>query len=151
MVNGCFFKLFYCKDKASFLKIAKCVLIIKINNNIISVIFITEKKFMKYNISALNIELQSALEEYYTAFEEQWFRENKAYGFEVQDLRLGGLKQRITHARKIISDYLCGKTDKIEELEEGVMNIFCDESLNGKGLDFRNHKYIFSANILTHN
>ncbi len=90
------------------------------------------------------------LEEFYTAFEEHWYLENKAYGFEVQDLRLGGLKQRITHIRKILTDYISGKTDKVEELEEGVLNVFCDESINGKGVDIRGHRHMFSANVLSH-
>ena len=90
------------------------------------------------------------LDEFYTAFEAQWYAENKAYGFEVQDLRLGGLKQRITHIQKILQAYVAGKIDKVEELEEGVLNVFCDETANGKGLDCRGHRQSFSANILTH-
>ena len=68
----------------------------------------------------------------------------------MQDLRLGGLKQRITHIRKILSDYVNGKTDRVEELEEGVLNVICDEASNGKGLDFRSHRQSFSANVLSH-
>ena len=90
------------------------------------------------------------LDEFYVAFEAQWYQDNKAYGFEVQDLRLGGLKQRITHIRKILSDYVNGKTDRVEELEEGVLNVICDEASNGKGLDFRSHRQSFSANVLSH-
>ena len=90
------------------------------------------------------------LDDFYSAFEEQWYHDNKAYGFEVQDLRLGGLKQRITHIRKILSDYVSGKIDKVEELEEGVLNVHCDENGNGKGLDVRGHRHMFSANVLSH-
>jgi len=90
------------------------------------------------------------LDEFYSAFETQWYAENKAYGFEIQDLRLGGLKHRIAHAKRILTDYVNGKTDRIEELEEGVLNIFCKEELNGKTLDFRGHRFIVSANIVTH-
>ena len=90
------------------------------------------------------------LDEFYSAFEEQWYRDNKAYGFEVQDLRLGGLKQRITHIRKILSDYVSGKIDVVEELEEGVLNVHCDDKGNGKGLDVRGHRHMFSANVLSH-
>ena len=90
------------------------------------------------------------LEGFYEAFETQWYMENKAYGFEVQDLRLGGLKQRITHICKILQAYIDGTTERVEELEDGVLNAFCDESANGKGLDCRGHRQSFSANILTH-
>ena len=68
----------------------------------------------------------------------------------MQDLRLGGLKRRLCHIRRILKDYLCGKIDCIEELEEGVLNVICDESANGKALDFRGHKQAFSANVLSH-
>ena len=90
------------------------------------------------------------LQAFSAAFEKQWYMENKAHGFEVQDLRLGGLRQRLCHIRRILKDYLCGKIDCIEELEEGVLNVICDESANGKALDFRGHKQAFSANVLSH-
>ncbi len=90
------------------------------------------------------------LEEYYWAFEAQWNHDNKAYGFEVQDLRLGGLKQRITHSGKLLTDYVSGKIDRLEELEEDVLNVFCDENINGKGVDIRGHRHMFSANVLSH-
>ncbi len=112
-----------------------------------------QKKDMQALRSLIDNEYKQVLKrlnEFYSSFEAQWFKENKAYGFEVQDLRLGGLKQRITHIRKMLTDYVNGKTDKVEELEEGVLNVFCDENLNGKGLDFRGHRHSFSANILSH-
>ena len=90
------------------------------------------------------------LDEFYNAFEAQWYQENKAYGFEIQDLRLGGLKQRITHIRKMLTDYVNGKTDKLEELEESVLNVLCDENANGKGVDIRGYRHLFSANVLSH-
>ena len=34
------------------------------------------------------------IEIFYQAFRKQWFAENKPFGFEVQDMRLGGLIQR---------------------------------------------------------
>ncbi len=90
------------------------------------------------------------VDDFYSAFRKQWYLENKPYGFEVQDLRLGGLKQRIINVRQILQDYVLGKIDKVEELEEGVLNVICDESLNGKGLDYRGHRRCFSANVLSH-
>ena len=117
----------------------------------------TRQAYIEKNKSAIQSlvdneykQVLKRLDEFYSAFQEQWYFENKAYGFEVQDLRLGGLKQRITHIRQILLDYVNGKIDKIEELEDGVLNVFCDESLNGKGLDCRGHRQSFSANILTH-
>lgn len=66
-------------------------------------------------------ELIRRLRAFYDGFRELWEKENKPNGFDVQDIRLGGLEKRLTHCRKIIKDYLCGKTDSILELEEGVL------------------------------
>ena len=43
--------------------------------------------------------------------------ENKAFGFEVQDLRLGGLRRRIQQTEKRLRGYLNGGAERIEELE----------------------------------
>ena len=91
------------------------------------------------------------LDEYYWAFRDQWFLENKSYGFEIQDLRLGGLKQRIVHTRKILNDYVCGKIDAVEELEDEVLSVVCSENENGKSLDYRGHRRVVSANVYSHN
>ena len=49
-------------------------------------------------------------------------RENKSYGFEIQDIRLGGLMTRITHCKEVILDYISGRISKIEELECEPLN-----------------------------
>ena len=60
--------------------------------------------------------------DFYLAFREQWMRENKSYGFEIQDIRLGGLMTRITHCREILLEYISGRISKIEELECEPLN-----------------------------
>jgi hexosaminidase len=50
--------------------------------------------------------------------EELWFSENKPFGFEVIDLRFGGIMTRLASAGKRIKQYLEGKITVIEELEE---------------------------------
>ena len=61
------------------------------------------------------------------AFEKQWFKDNKPHGFDVQDQRIGALIYRTESCKRRILDYVYGKLDKIEELEE-------------KLLPFRNHE-----------
>ncbi len=39
----------------------------------------------------------------------------------MQDVRLGGLKQRLTNCRTILKEYLEGKIDSIPELEMPVL------------------------------
>lgn len=46
-----------------------------------------------------------------------WFSFYKAFGWEVLDIRYGGLIQRILSAKKRLNDYLEGAIDRIEELE----------------------------------
>jgi hypothetical protein len=61
------------------------------------------------------------LDRLWEAFRAQWMHENKPHGFDVQDIRLGALRQRIVACRKILSDFLAGKTDCIPELEEEIL------------------------------
>ena len=64
------------------------------------------------------------LDAFYDAFRKLWFTENKAQGFEVQDIRLGGLKQRLTHCRKRLAEYMRGEIESVPELEEEVLDYF---------------------------
>jgi hexosaminidase len=66
------------------------------------------------DIASLN-ERVAAL---HKAFRDQWMSENKVFGFDVQDIRFGGLLARLKAAQERIGDYLAGKTDRIEELEQ---------------------------------
>lgn len=58
---------------------------------------------------------------YAEAFEKQWMRENKPHGFDVQDLRIGGLLRRTDSCRRRLLDYVNGEIDRIEELEEALL------------------------------
>lgn len=57
-------------------------------------------------------------EDYYYAFREQWYKENKPHGFDISDVRLGGLIMRMKNCRDRLRGYLKGKIDAIPELEE---------------------------------
>ena len=52
------------------------------------------------------------------AYETQWRTECKELGFEVQQIRMHGLKGRLQYIAKRLGSYLSGETDCIEELEE---------------------------------
>jgi hypothetical protein len=81
----------------------------------------------KEDLPALIEDYKSAemkLDAFYEAFRELWFTENKAQGFEVQDIRLGGLKQRIVHCRKRLIKYMDGEIESIPELEEELLDYF---------------------------
>ncbi len=56
-------------------------------------------------------------ESFYEAFAKQWNAENKPFGFDIQDLRLGGLIQRLKACRGRLLDYVEGRAESIPELE----------------------------------
>ena len=55
------------------------------------------------------------------AFEKQWYKENKTAGFDVQEIRLGGLIYRTDSCRRRLLDYVNGRIDRIEELETELL------------------------------
>lgn len=55
----------------------------------------------------------------------QWTAECKANGYEVLDLRFGGLESRVKTAIKRIHLYLDGEIDRLEELDEKRLTIDC--------------------------
>ena len=62
-------------------------------------------------------EITNKIHDFYQAFETQWEKENKPFGFEVQCIRIGGLEKRLEYIRKQLKVYLAGKKECIEELE----------------------------------
>jgi len=60
-------------------------------------------------------------EAFYNAFRAQWYSENKPHGFDVQDLRLGGLLQRMRTCRDRLVAYRNGAASSIPELEEAIV------------------------------
>ena len=76
-------------------------------------------------------ELEALIEDYgemvkrtealYEAMRVQWYTENKRHGFEVHDIRLGGLIMRLKDCKRILEDYRDGKIDNIPELEEDTL------------------------------
>ena len=65
--------------------------------------------------------LEKRLKVFYRLFLAQRERECKPYGAEKQDIRLGGLMQRVAHCRAVLAGYLAGKRKTIEELEEEIL------------------------------
>lgn len=93
--------------------------------------------------------LTGLLEAFYTAFEEQWMAENKPHAFEVSDVRLGGLIRRVEHCRKRIEQYLAGTLERIEELEEPVLDVNGGGEPKGKPMCFNSWSRAVSANVFS--
>ena len=61
------------------------------------------------------------LDVFHQAFCHQWHKENKPFGWEVQDARLGGLMQRLKTCHQRLCAYISGELERIEELEEEIL------------------------------
>lgn len=90
----------------------------------------TRRAYQKKNMEELQriiIDYEECIRRlnvFYEAYEEQWMVENKPYGFEVQDIRIGGLIRRIEHCKKRLEKYFQDKSSAIPELEEHLMEPF---------------------------
>lgn len=95
-----------------------------------------DPKAIKALLGSNYYPLIKKLEAFYEAFKEQWEKENKPYGFEVQDYRIGGLIKRVEHCAERLEKFVAGKIDKIPELEEVQQDVLgggkdvCKELIN---------------------
>ena len=67
-------------------------------------------------------KVSKLLEKFQCSFTYLWNKENKPYGLEVQEIRLGGLALRVRSCREKLQAYINGKIDRIEELEEEILS-----------------------------
>ncbi|MCL2342668.1 MAG: beta-N-acetylhexosaminidase [Firmicutes bacterium] len=77
-----------------------------------------DKAYLKKVAEEILPQLITRVETFRDRMETQWMEENKPFGFEVQDIRLGGLIQRLKTAAKRLREYLCGDLSCIPELDE---------------------------------
>jgi len=80
----------------------------------------------KAALAALAIECDTIIEKVNAlrvCHRESWMEYNKPFGWEVHDIRYGGLIMRFETTKARILDYLAGKTDRLEELEAERLTI----------------------------
>ncbi len=87
-------------------------------------------------------EMIDRTEMFYHVFRKQWYKENKPFGFEVQDIRLGGLIMRMKNCCNTLEEYLAGEISTIPELEE-----VSSSSMKEKG-DFVTWREMVTTNTL---
>lgn len=68
--------------------------------------------------------LLAKLQDFYYAYRKQWFTDNKPHGFDVQDIRIGGVMRRVQSCKERLQELYYGTIDCIEELEEQQLD-FC--------------------------
>jgi len=79
----------------------------------------------KEGMKAILEEYDAALREldlFFEAYRKAWMTENKPFGFEIQEIRLGGLIRRMTSCRERLSDWI-EKDVAIDELAEEMLDL----------------------------
>lgn len=66
-------------------------------------------------------KLRSEIETFHALFSHQWLKENKVFGLDTVDIRMGGLLRRIKRAESRIENYLAGEISRINELEVEIL------------------------------
>lgn len=90
----------------------------------------TRKAYEEQNKEALRKlildyhEAEVRIQSFHEIYRKQWFKENKPHGFDVQDIRIGGLLARTRSCRERLEDYCSDVIDKIPELEEKQLDFF---------------------------
>ncbi|MBR6777730.1 MAG: hypothetical protein IKM27_08290, partial [Clostridia bacterium] len=91
------------------------------------------------------VKVEKLLKAFHSAYQKQWHYENKPHGFDVQDLRLGGIIQRTASCRRRLLDYVAGKVDRIEELDEVLLPYGGKEK--GETISFNRTALIATTNV----
>lgn len=100
-----------------------------------------DKDSLKSIVQDMN-ELITRLETFLKCITVQWYQDNKPYGFEIQEYRIGGLIQRVKGCKSRVEKYLTDNAE-IEELDLDLLN----DAL--WFTNFGNGRYRFNSFVLT--
>lgn len=94
-------------------------------------------------------ELKEKLNRFHNSFRKLWFTECKGHGFEVNDIRLGGVMERANSTVYRLNQYLSNEIDKIEELEEE--RLYFSENITNecKQISFNQYQRIATQSTLS--
>lgn len=67
--------------------------------------------------------LLKKLDSFLNALHHQWMKENKPHGFQIQEIRIGGLIQRTKSCINRLKLFIDGKITSIPELEEELLDV----------------------------
>lgn len=113
---------------------------------------ITEETGSRKALKSLLDDYQMAaekLEIFYKVYKQQWFQENKPHGFDVQDIRIGGLLTRIRSCQERLQLLYDGEIHMIEELEEAQLDFTgAGEQFSRKPLNFNDWGRTVTANVI---
>ncbi len=94
-------------------------------------------------------ELINRIDNLQESYRKIWYKERKGQGFEVIDIRLGGVRSRVISTIYRLESYINNDIQVIEELEEDrlIYNKLFNE--NSKQVSFNRYKDIVTQNILS--
>lgn len=95
--------------------------------------------------------IAQAVRELRAAHRAQWLSMFKVFGWEVIDIRYGGVINRLDTASMRIMDYVEGRIDRIEELEQERLVYSTTNRFNNKGAGWCSYYYrMASPNVFFH-
>lgn len=95
-------------------------------------------------------EIAKRVEDLRYAHRTQWFKMNKPFGWEVIDIRYGGLLSRIDTTINRVNDFIEQRVENIEELEQERL-YFTPDTADSTGLGWCSYYYrIASPNVFFH-
>lgn len=95
--------------------------------------------------------IAEAVRELRAAHRAQWLRMFKPFGWEVLDIRYGGVVNRLDTAATRLLDYVEGRIERIEELEQERLVYSATNRFNDKGAGWCSYYYrMASPNVFFH-
>ncbi|MCR5469235.1 MAG: beta-N-acetylhexosaminidase [Lachnospiraceae bacterium] len=107
-----------------------------------------DKESLKQIANGTIPEIITALDEYYKCHKKQWETENKANGFEIQTIRIGGLKQRLQDVKEKIEAYLDGSAKEIPFMDEAELPYAYSEESDLATLNYNIWRNIVSPSVM---
>ena len=118
----------------------------------------TKKAYQEKDIAAIqNLigdyhEVYQRIKRFHQVYRQQWFLENKPHGFDVQDLRIGGLLARTESCMERLQSFCSGEISIIEELEEKQLDFFGTDGVRRQpDTMITMWEYIASTNVIATN
>ncbi|WP_407946113.1 beta-N-acetylhexosaminidase [Paenibacillus athensensis] len=96
-------------------------------------------------------QIAEAVRELREAHRRQWLSRFKPFGWEVLDIRYGGVISRLESAARRLSDYTEGRIARIEELEQERLPYSPVNRFNGQGVGWCSYYYrMATPNVFFH-
>ena len=86
-----------------------------------------DRKTLEFYVSSIYPKLIEEVKEFLAVYHTQWLCENKVFGLDCIDLRIGGLIQRVITAKLRVEQYLNQEIERVDELEEDLLTFAGEE------------------------